>query len=89
MDATTVTKAFITYMRPILEYASVIWSPYHLGEIAKLESVQRRFTKRVVELHNIGLTYDDRIDFLKLNSLEERRLCFKIIVTDKKSFSDL
>jgi len=44
-DAATLTKAFIfTYVRPILEYASVIWSPYHLGEIAKLESVHRRFT---------------------------------------------
>jgi len=47
-DATTLTKAFVTYVRPILEYASVIWSPYQLGEIAKLESVQRRFTKRLV-----------------------------------------
>ena len=54
------------------QYASVIWSPYHLGEIAKLESVQRRFTKRLVGLRN--MTYVDRINFLKLNSLEERRL---------------
>jgi len=63
-------------VRPILEYASVIWSPYHLGEIAKLESVQRRFTKRLVGLRN--MTYADAINFLKLDSLEERRLRFDI-----------
>jgi len=51
-DATTLTKAFVTYVHPILEYASVIQSSYHIGEIAKLESVQRRFTKRLVGLRN-------------------------------------
>ena len=61
------------------QYASVIWSPYHLGEIAKLESVQRRFTKRLVGLRN--MTYVGRINFLKLNSLEERGLRFDIIFT--------
>jgi len=40
-DVTTSTN---THVHPTLEYASVIWSPFHLGEIAKLESVQRRFT---------------------------------------------
>ena len=83
-DATTLTKAFVTYVRPILEYASVVWSPYHLGEIAKLESVQRRFTKRLVGLRN--MTYVDRINFLKLNSLEERGLRFDIIFTYKILF---
>jgi len=78
-DDNTLTKAFVTYVRLILEYASVIWSPYHLGEIAKLESAQRRFTKRLVRLHN--MTYADTIDFLKLYSLEERRLRFYIIFT--------
>jgi len=71
-SATTLTKAFVTYVRHILEYASVIWSPYHLGEIAKLESVQRRFTKRLVRLHT--MTYADRIDLLKLDSLEDTSL---------------
>jgi len=83
-NATTLTKAFITYVRPILQYASVICSPYHLRKIAKLESVQRRSTKRLVGLHN--MTYADRIDFLKLNSPEERRLRFDIMSTYKILF---
>jgi len=75
--------AFVTYVRPILECASVIWSPYHLGEIAKLESVQGRFTKRFVGLRNI--TYADN-NFFKLDSLEEQRLRFDIIFTYKILF---
>ena len=66
------------------QYASVIWSPYHIGEIAKLESVQRRFTKRLVGLRN--MTYVDRINFLQLNILEERWLRFDIIFTYKILF---
>jgi len=27
-DAITLTRTFVAYVRPILEYASVIWSPY-------------------------------------------------------------
>jgi len=66
--ATILTNAFVTYVRPILEYASFIWSPYHLGEIAKLESVQRRFTKRLVGLHN--MIYADIINFLNWTVLK-------------------
>jgi len=73
-DATTLTKAFGN-VRPILEYASVIWLPYHLGEIAKLESVRLR-----------NMTYADRIIFLKLASLEVRRLRFDVIFTYKILF---
>ena len=27
-DISTLTRAFIVYVRPLLEYASVVWSPY-------------------------------------------------------------
>jgi len=45
----------------------------------RLQTVQRRFTKRLVRLRN--MTYADRINFLKLDSLEEWRLRFDIIFT--------
>jgi hypothetical protein len=38
-------RAFTTYVRPLLEYASCIWSPFKLNLIDKIESVQRHFTK--------------------------------------------
>ena len=67
-DQRVLTKAFVTYVRPILEYVSVMWSPYHIKEISKVESVQRRFTKRIAGLRN--MSYTDRLDALQLESLE-------------------
>jgi len=40
-------KAFTTYVRPLLEYNTYIWSPSDVGSITKIERVQRRFTKRI------------------------------------------
>ena len=39
-------KAFLAYVRPVLAYASCVWFPQSVGFIKKIESVQRRFTKR-------------------------------------------
>ena len=39
--------AFNTYDRPILEYATVVWSLVLRQDIRKLEVVQKRFTKRL------------------------------------------
>lgn len=39
-------RAFTTYVRPILEYCSPVWSPVYKKDIIKLEAVQRRFTKK-------------------------------------------
>ena len=37
-------RGFVTYVRPILEYASRTWSPSTIANIKKVESVQKRFT---------------------------------------------
>ena len=52
----TLFKAFATYVRPLLEYASPVWSPVTVGNINKIESVQRRFTKR---LNGLGFVMKD------------------------------
>ena len=36
-------KAYITYVRPILEYCSPVWSPHLKNLIYKIESVQKFF----------------------------------------------
>ena len=68
----TLLKAFTTYVRPLLEYNSQIWSPFTVNEIFKIEQVQKQFTKRLPGLSN--LTYLQRLHILKLDSLELRRL---------------
>ena len=40
-------KAFVTYVRQLLEYNTVVWSPHLKGDIHTIENVQRRFTKRL------------------------------------------
>ncbi len=75
--------AYITYVLPILEYCSTIWSPSKLGDIDRLEDVQRYFTKRLDGLWY--LNYENRLIACSLRSLELRRLlndlilCFKIV----------
>jgi len=32
-DSSTLMRAFVTYVRPLLEYASCVWSPYSIGQI--------------------------------------------------------
>ena len=65
-------KAFVSYVRPILEYCSNVWSPYKLKEIRKVEAVQRRFTKKIFGLSN--LSYAKRLKLLKSETLEARRV---------------
>ena len=62
---------YSAYVRPHLEYAAPVWSPYRKMDIKILEKVQRRATKLVPSLKN--LSYQDRLSELKLTTLEERR----------------
>jgi len=47
-------RAYITYIRPLLEYSSNIWAPHYLMHINCIERVQRHFTKRLSELHHFS-----------------------------------
>jgi len=55
-----------------------------IGLIDKLESVQRRFTKRIPGFES--LSYSDRLSLLDLESLELRRLRADLITTYKVIF---
>ena len=76
-DFNFVRKAFITYIRPILEFNSIVWSPTQIFLIDLIENVQRRFSKSVPALSD--LPYLSRLTMLKLESLELRRLQFDLI----------
>ena len=55
---------FGSFVRPHLEYASVVWSPHLKKHINLIERVQRRATKRVEGLKN--LLYIERLKRLEL-----------------------
>src|SRR6266536_3163363 len=71
-DHSVLMKAFKTYVRPALEYASAVWSPTYTGLVDTVESVQRRFTKRLFGRYYFS--YVERLTVLGLNSLKYRRL---------------
>ena len=70
-------NAFITYIRPLLEYNSIILNPVHVYLIDLLESVQRRFSKRILAIS--ALPYATRLNLLDLQPLELRRLHFDLV----------
>ena len=82
-DVALLVRAFIVYVRPLVEYNSVVWSPQNVYDIEPIEQVQRRFTKRLPGLNMYS--YAVRLSKLHVPSLELRRLhtdlimCYKIV----------
>ena len=70
-DADNLKLAFCTYVRPIVENASPIWSPHTQKDTDLLENVQRRFTKSISKLHY--LPYTARLSCLNIPTLSCRR----------------
>ena len=77
------------YVRSILEFGCVIWSPYVKYLIDCIEKVQKRFCYIFPYLH--GLSYQSKLANLNLLSLESRRLRYKLIFLYKmlNGFCDL
>ena len=80
-------KAYTTYVRPILEYNSPIWSPQLIKHISSIEVIQRSYTKRIPGLSN--KSYAERLTILKLDSLELRRLIYDLTTLYKILFGQL
>ena len=64
-------KSFVTYVRPIVEYALSLWNPTQVGLRREVEYVQRRFTKKMRNLQHFS--YDERCKRFHLATLEHRR----------------
>ena len=57
-------KLYVTFVRPNLEYAQVVWAPYLFKYINMIKNVQIRATKVVEGLND--LEYSDRLKILDL-----------------------
>ena len=71
-DPVVLTKAFVTYVRPILEYCTSVWSPHTVSNINKIESCKHWFTNRIKGLSD--KRYPERLASLGLETLQARRL---------------
>jgi hypothetical protein len=83
INASLLLKAYVSYILPLFDYCSHVWSPSKLGDIDLLEDVQRNFTKRLQGMNE--LSYEQRLLNCGLVSLELRRLrkdlalCYQIV----------
>ena len=81
-DLKYLITAYKSYILPLVEYCSPVWSPHSVQDILLVESVQRSYTKRITGLQY--KSYVDRLKFLNIISLELRRLhsdltfCYKL-----------
>ena len=77
-DYRLLTLAFSTYVRPLLEFSSQVWSPHYKYLIDKLESVQRFFTRKLSGLKK--LSYFSGLKMLGLEKLKRRRLNYDLVL---------
>ena len=77
-DSKTLKTLYCSLVRSNLEYCSVVWSPYSLKNINKLEGVRRGATKFILKTKD---SYVTRFERLNLLSLEDR-----IVLTDVSFF---
>jgi len=59
-----------TLVRPVLDYCIPVWRPNIRKDIMKLEKIQKRFTKMIDGCKK--LSYEQRLNRLKLTTLEDR-----------------
>ncbi|EFO90188.1 hypothetical protein CRE_24195 [Caenorhabditis remanei] len=76
---------FNTYVLPVLEYCSAVYSPSPSSTLShKLEKPLRSFTRKVLQRCNIRYTsYLNRLEILDLYSLRHRRLKSQLILLYK------
>ena len=60
-----------SYVRPHLEFALPIWSPWLQRDVDVLEKVQEKFVKNISGLRST--TYSDKLNELELLSLSDRQ----------------
>lgn len=65
--------AYKTFIRPILEYASVVWDPFTEANISKLESVQRKSVRFIFNSYSWRTSPTLLLQKANLESLKIRR----------------
>ena len=81
LTKSSVLMVYKTFVRPTLEYCTLIWNPYFAKDIDILESVQRRGTKLFPSI--TPLPYKSRLRYLNIYSLYCRRQRGDLIETHK------
>ena len=69
----TMLSLYKAFVRPILEYAAIAWSPYLVGEINHIEKVQKFALRVCLKRWDRYATYEELCDAGDLQTLSARR----------------
>ena len=75
-------RCYKIFIRPILEYASIIWSPYYNKYVNKLEAVQRHMARFVYNEYGF-ISVTNLLKNLSWPTLQQRRTCNRGIMLYK------
>jgi len=78
---------WVSHIRPLLDFASPVWNVGYLGDLAKMEALQRRWTREVRGL--AGVEYPHRLRRLGLFSVKGRLLRADLIKVWKAFNSEI
>ena len=76
-DPYTIKTLYVAYVRSILEYCCVVWSPFSITHEERIESIQKQFL--LYALRKLGWTsfplpsYEARCMLINIQTLKERR----------------
>lgn len=76
-DPYTIKTLYVAYVRSILEYCSIVWSPYSSTHVERIESVQKQFL--LYALRKLGWnefplpSYKARCMLINIETLSDRR----------------
>ena len=69
-DMQTRRLLYLSFVRPIVGYASEMWSPQTINDLSKVESLQKRTTKFTLNVNwNDEISYRDRLVKASLNPI--------------------
>ena len=68
---------WVSHLRPLIEYGSCVWNVGYLGDLRRLESLQRRWTREAIGM--CGLDYEERLRRIGLFSVEGRLLRIDLV----------
>ena len=73
-------------VRPILEYAYLVWSPYLVEDKLAIEKVQRRASRIAFGQKLREMSYEERCILLNWNTLQHQREYLSIVECYKTVF---
>jgi hypothetical protein len=76
-------KAYKSLVRPTLEYACTTWDPYLKEDKTRIEMVQRRGARYLVNRYHNASSVTSMLEELKWPTLEERRKRARLILMYK------